>query len=155
MWPMPRAPISTMRKRVSVAIRQTVSGTPTSLLSEPTGATVGPAADSTLASRSFVLVLPEDPVMPMTVRSGWARSDGAGQRREPVLDVVDDDTGQVVDRAGGEGRHRPGVAGARRRTGGRPCYSPTRATYSPPGPGLARVRDHGPVDDEGAGRLLG
>ncbi len=38
--------------------------------------------------------------------------DGARQRREPLLDVVDDDAGQVLDLAGGEGRHRAGVAGA-------------------------------------------
>jgi hypothetical protein len=72
MCPTPRAPISTTRKRVSGVTRQTVSGTPTSLLSEPTGATVGAADARTLASRSLVLVLPEEPVMPMTVSSPCA-----------------------------------------------------------------------------------
>ena len=55
-------------------IRVTVSGTPTSELSEPVLATVSPWRASTEASRSLVLVLPEDPVTPMTVRSGLRSS---------------------------------------------------------------------------------
>ena len=73
MWPIPRAPISATRKRVVGVTRHTVSGTPISPLSELTGATVSPAVDSTAASRSLVLVLPDDPVMP-TMRSSGARS---------------------------------------------------------------------------------
>ena len=41
-WPTPRAPISATRNRVRRSIRQTVNGTPSSLLRLPTGATVGP-----------------------------------------------------------------------------------------------------------------
>ena len=50
---------------MSSSTRQAVSGTPTSLFCEPTGATVGPAASNTCAIRSLVLVLPELPVTPM------------------------------------------------------------------------------------------
>ena len=83
MWPMPRAPISTMRKRVCGSTRKTVSGTPTSELREPTGATVGAALESTLASRSFVEVLPEEPVMPMTVRWGWRSTTARASAASP------------------------------------------------------------------------
>ncbi|BAS12890.1 hypothetical protein AHiyo8_11930 [Arthrobacter sp. Hiyo8] len=51
----------------------TVSGTPTSPLYEPCGATVAPARERMPASRSLVVVLPAEPVMPMTVKgSPWA-----------------------------------------------------------------------------------
>ena len=66
MWPMPRAPISATRYRVCSSIRLTVSGTPSSLLRLPAGATVGPAVSSTWLSRSLVEVLPCEPVMPTT-----------------------------------------------------------------------------------------
>ncbi len=65
-WPMPRAPISLTRKRVPASTRHAVSGAPISLLNEPGGATVGPAAPSTWAMRSLVEVLPEEPVTPTT-----------------------------------------------------------------------------------------
>ncbi len=54
--------------------RQTVSGTPTSELYDPTGATVGPAVASTVPRRSLVLVLPDDPVMPTTAMPGSRRT---------------------------------------------------------------------------------
>ena len=41
MWPMPRAPISSTRCRVSSSARSAVSGSPISLLSEPGVHTVG------------------------------------------------------------------------------------------------------------------
>src|SRR5664280_1246883 len=83
MWPNPREPISRTRYAVVGVIRQTVSGTPTSELREPTLATVSPWRCSTDHSRSLVLVFPEDPVMPMTtawaLRStrAWARATNA------------------------------------------------------------------------------
>ncbi len=66
MCPTPRAPISTTRKSVVSSARSTVSGTPISVLKEPMGATVSPEVSSSWASRSFVLVLPCEPVMPTT-----------------------------------------------------------------------------------------
>src|SRR3712207_7925102 len=43
-WPIPRAPISSRRKRVSAPARRTVSGSPSSLLKDPRVATVGAVA---------------------------------------------------------------------------------------------------------------
>ncbi len=74
MLPTWSAPISTTRKRVSGSARNTVSGTPTSPLYDPTGATVGPWVASRAASRSFVVVLPAEPVMPMTVVGECSRT---------------------------------------------------------------------------------
>ncbi len=72
-------------------MRVAVSGTPISLLKEPTGATVGPASASTWASRSLVLVLPDDPVMPMVTRPPGSASATravarAARRGERVVD---------------------------------------------------------------------
>ena len=47
--------------------RSAVQGSPSSLLNDPGGATVGPSGARTAASRSFVEVLPELPVTPTTV----------------------------------------------------------------------------------------
>ena len=49
MWPIPRAPISSTRNRVSGVALRTVSGTPISLLWLPAVATVGAAVASTWA----------------------------------------------------------------------------------------------------------
>ena len=67
MWPRPRADISSTRNRVSASARSAVHGCPSSLLNDPGGATTDPSGDSTAASRSFVDVLPDDPVTPTTV----------------------------------------------------------------------------------------
>ena len=69
---------------MSGVTRKTVSGTPTSELSDPTGATVGAAEDSTLARRSLVEVLPEEPVMPMTVRSAWRSTTARASDANPA-----------------------------------------------------------------------
>ena len=74
MWPMPRADISSTRYLVDSSARSTVSGRPSSLLNEPTGAIVGPSRSTTWAVRSLVEVLPDDPVIPMTVADGSRRS---------------------------------------------------------------------------------
>ncbi len=71
---MPRALVSSTRNRVPGFARSTVYGCPSSLLNEPGGAMVGPAVASTCASRSFVEVLPDEPVTPMTVASGSLRA---------------------------------------------------------------------------------
>ena len=55
-------PISKTAKRLSAGIRASVSGTPQWLLYEATEACVGPCADSTWRSASFVPVLPTEPV---------------------------------------------------------------------------------------------
>ena len=62
MSPTCRAPSSLIRKRLSAVASSTVSGTPSSLLRFPGGATVGPSRPSTCPSRSLVEVLPDDPV---------------------------------------------------------------------------------------------
>ena len=63
---MPRALYSSTSVWVDAVTRSTVSGSPISLLNEPAGATVSPAAPKTAASRSFVEVLPDEPVTPTT-----------------------------------------------------------------------------------------
>src|SRR4029450_824784 len=62
MWPTPRAPISTTSASVSSAAFTSVSGTPSSLLNEPTLADVRQRTARATASRSLTLVLPTDPV---------------------------------------------------------------------------------------------
>ena len=52
---------------MSSLARSTVHGVPSSLLNEPGGATTSPSGASTAATRSFVEVLPDEPVMPMIV----------------------------------------------------------------------------------------
>ena len=53
--------------------RSTVSGSPTSVLNDPSGATVGPSLVRSWPTMSFVLVLPLDPVIPTTtgLASRW------------------------------------------------------------------------------------
>ncbi len=78
-------------------MRVAVSGTPISLLKEPTGATVGPASASTWASRSLVLVLPDDPVMPIVTSPAGSASATRPVARvaRPASGVVDDQLGYV------------------------------------------------------------
>ena len=47
-----------------------VYGCPSSLLNEPGGATVGPSRTAIWAIRSLVVVLPDEPVSPITVSAG-------------------------------------------------------------------------------------
>ena len=56
-----------------------------------------------------------------------AVDDGARQRGQPVLDVVDDDARQVVDRAGGQRGHGAEPGGGGDELVAVRC-SPTRAT---------------------------
>src|SRR4051794_3489849 len=86
--PTCRAPISRTRYSVAVSARSTVSGRPSSLLKEPKVATVRPAAASTWASRSLVLVLPCEPVSATTRTPGslsrqWRGGGGGGPPRGP------------------------------------------------------------------------
>ena len=68
-----------------------VIGKPKSLLNEPAGETVGPAALSMWASKSFVLVLPCDPVMPTTInpvkrlRTNAANADSASKTSSTTM----------------------------------------------------------------------
>ena len=72
-WCKPRMPISTMTFRVSAWAASTVLGTPSSLFWLPFVAHTLPAATSTSRTRFFVVVLPVDPVMPMTRPSRRSR----------------------------------------------------------------------------------
>ena len=123
--PGPLAPISSTRKRVDSSARSTVSGRPISLLNERTGAIVGPTLPHSWASRSLVVVLPTEPVMPTTRRSlppgssATSRSrsqDDAREVAEGLLDVGDDDARQHV-AAGADdvtrGQHERGAGGDR------------------------------------------
>ena len=66
-------PISNTRNRVRVEHDSTVRGSPTSELKDPRGDTVSPCGANMAASRSFVVVLPLEPVIPMTSVSGRRR----------------------------------------------------------------------------------
>src|ERR1700728_2925470 len=99
MWPMPRADISRTRYFVVSSARSTVSGSPISLLSEPSGAIVGPMRSTTWAVRSLVEVLPDEPVMPTTVAPG-SRSRTARASR-PRATVTAATTRTRAARAGG------------------------------------------------------
>lgn len=72
MSPTCRTPISKTRYCIPGTRRETFSGMPDSLLRLPGGAVVGPSRDSTLPSRSFVVVLPTGPVTATTPRPGSA-----------------------------------------------------------------------------------
>lgn len=64
--PKPRMPISTTTARVVSSMRQRVSGRPSSLLLLPRVATTGPKSASIARKRSFVVVLPLEPVTATT-----------------------------------------------------------------------------------------
>ena len=74
MWPMPRAPISITAAAVSSGAFTSVSGTPSSLLNERRLACVGRSPPRTAARRSFVVVFPTEPVMPMTAPGSRVRA---------------------------------------------------------------------------------
>ena len=66
IWPAPRMPISTTTASVSGSAAKSVLGTPSSLFWLPFVATTVCAAASTSRTRFFVVVLPVEPVMPIT-----------------------------------------------------------------------------------------
>ena len=66
IWPMPRMPISTTTAPSSAEADRTVLGTPSSLFWLPEVAVTEKPADSTSRTRFFVVVLPLEPVRPMT-----------------------------------------------------------------------------------------
>ena len=73
------APISATKNRVDALTLSAVSGRPTSLLNDPTGATVPPSSLSSAWSRSLVVVLPTEPVMPTMAKGS------ASARRRSML----------------------------------------------------------------------
>ena len=109
----------------------TVSGRPTSVLNDPAGATVGPSCSSSVAIRSLVVVLPEEPVTATTRASGSGRQRVRGQPAQRRDRVGHDDRR----RAGGprpEGDHRAGRhARPRRSRGRRPGRRRSRRTGLP------------------------
>ena len=142
MCPRPRAPSSSTRYRVRSSARSTVSGCPSSLLNEP-GATVGPSRSVTWASRSFVVVLPDEPVIPAIVSPGKAVDHRAGQQRQRGLHVGDDERGHAG-RLAGQHSDRPG----RHRSGGE--IVPVHPLARQRGEQAARLGLPG-VDDDRAG----
>ena len=66
MWPGPREPISTTSTSASSGADSKVIGTPISLLNDRMLAHTRRSRPSTAAIRSFVVVLPTDPVTPTT-----------------------------------------------------------------------------------------
>ncbi len=66
MWPWPRAPISSTTHRASSEALSRVSGRPSSLLNDRSLAAVGKLEPRHAATRSLVVVLPTEPVMPTT-----------------------------------------------------------------------------------------
>ncbi len=130
MCPTPRAPISITRYLVSWSARSTVSGTPSSLLNEPTGAMVVPDGSSTSASRSLTLVLPCDPVMAMTTGSSWPSTWVASRASASVTSSttmhgsstgLDDRTAEAPSASAFAAKSCPSTC------------SPASATKSPPG----------------------
>ena len=77
MWPGPRLPISHTMTSVPSAADRIVSGNPTSLLNDAGLATVLNLRPRMAAAKSFVQVLPVEPVMPTTVASLRPRSSAA------------------------------------------------------------------------------
>lgn len=127
--------------------RQTVSGTPTSELYEPCGATVSPSAARTAPRRSFVLVLPEDPVI-LTTQLRQAVDQGPAQRDEGGLGVLDDDARQPVDGAGGQGGARAALGGLGH-VGVPVGVLADAGDVEAAGGGLTGVGDDRAVDDDG------
>ena len=68
MSPTWRAPISTMQYLVDFVQRRIKSGTPSSLFKDSSGATVSPETAKMCFSKSLVVVLPCDPVIPITCK---------------------------------------------------------------------------------------
>src|SRR6476659_8173019 len=81
IWPKPRMASSRMQTSVSGSSRQSVSGTPISLLKLASAATVRAADAHNAARMSFVDVLPLEPVLPTTRPVGEQRRRGAAHER--------------------------------------------------------------------------
>ena len=64
IWPNPRIPISRTSTSVSIGALRIVTGNPCSLLYERSDATVRLVLEMAAATKSFVVVLPTEPVMP-------------------------------------------------------------------------------------------
>ena len=119
MWPMPRAPISHTTACVPGGTDRIVSGRPISLLNDSGLAATDSVAPSAAAVKSFVHVLPVEPVMPRNValspspfprcqkgqrHKGIRHIDHGELRRQLAVDV-----GVRLDhRARGPGRRRIG-----------------------------------------------
>ena len=143
MWPRPRAPSSSTRYRVRSSARSTVSGCPSSLLNEPGGATVGPSRSATWASRSLVVVLPDEPVIAAIVswgrRSTTARASGASAACTSGTTSAGTPAGRLVSAA---------TAPADTAAAAKSCpsaRSPGSAANSAPGPASRESMTTGPV----------
>ena len=90
MLPAKRAPISTTSTSVASGAPSTVTGTPISLLYDAGAAWVRKAAPTAAAVRSFVEVLPTEPVIPTTRADSRSRPARA-QREQRVGHVGDHD----------------------------------------------------------------
>ena len=130
MWPWPRAPISTTDTSVSAAAFASVSGTPNSLLNEPSDAAVTNCSARTEASRSLALVLPTDPVIP-TTRSGSRRR--ATPARRMRARATSGTTTEVVAGPGCSTRQAGDPSATATGTKSWPSRSPRTAANSWPG----------------------
>ncbi len=131
MCPTPRAPISSTRVRVDSSASSTVSGSPTSVLNDPAGATTGPRCATTAAIKSFVLVFPEEPVTATTSR--WGRRSITARASDPSASTESSTT--IVGTPVGRSPSTP-AAPAAAASAAKSCpstRSPTMATYSCPG----------------------
>ena len=138
--------------------RSTVSGTPSSLLNDPAARPSAPARASTCASRSLVLVLPDEPVTPTTVQVRAAgRRTRAGEPAERG-DRTSSTTTRGHARAGA-GRRGAATAPARDGAAGEvvavdALARDARRTGRPGRPRGSRRRP-APVDDGGRRRAVG
>ena len=71
MSPILLAPISAIRKLVSLFTLRQVKGRPSSLLKDPVLETVGAKGEKIWERMSFVVVLPTDPVRAISVKPGF------------------------------------------------------------------------------------
>ena len=149
MWPTPRAPISSTRKRV-VVVGPQHGQRQAELVVERPGRRHGRRrrASSTCASRSLVEVLPDEPVMPTTATPGRRSIAARASTRERRDDVGDDDV-RTRHRARRQREHRAARERLRRRS--RDRRGRRRRTHANTSPGLdvARVDPH---DARGAAR---
>src|SRR5690606_29891724 len=142
MWPMPRAPISRTRNRVSSVAVSAVSGSPISLLSEPGVKTVGAFCRSTWAMRSLVLVLPAEPVRATRVapsRRTTCRARAPRAAWTSSTTIAGTPTGREASTAAAPAST---TAAAKSWPSTR---SPTKATKRLPGPASRESRTTGPV----------
>src|SRR5690606_22715471 len=115
IWRGASAPNSHTRNSVVSVTRSIVSGAPTALLYDATGATVSPSSDRIARSMFFVVVLPLDPVIPTIFRRPRApgRDDLGSGLGDRLHDVVDEDLRDgLVDKALDEREHGARLAGA-------------------------------------------